>query len=596
LSGAAASIEDCRLMALTLRWVAFAVSGLAALFAAWLFVLLARADGWTSLDSIRLVLSSLCVFWLAWGTMSGILGLLPLRPELAERPGPDRPHRARRTALLMPIYHEDPPSTFARVAAMSARLTAIGAHGRIDIFILSDSQSPEAAAREALWFERLLADCAAREQVFYRRRDRNNGRKAGNVEDFIRRSGGAYDYALVLDADSLMEANAIVGMIARMEATPDLGLLQSLPLIVNAHSIFGRVLQFSANLYTPVFARGTALLQGRDGPYWGHNAIFRVDAFAQSCGLPELSGKPPFGGQILSHDYVEAALLARAGYEVRLDPEIGGSFEEGPDNLVDFAKRDQRWCQGNLQHMRVLLAPDLHPWNRITLLQGIFNYLMPPVWLVLLIVSIAAADMARIGRNSVPPGWVGWGLIGSVTALLVLPKLLIAASHIASGRVAGFKGGAMLLLSVLAELVLSTLTAPIVLMFQVRAVLRVLSGFDGGWPASNRTGSVLTLRQAWASAWWISCCGGVALAVVLWASPALVIWSLPVALPMILAPLLISVTSLPLSPLAALWRVPHEIAPAPVLREWQAIHARWTGTGDRMGPHLPDEEAANVLG
>jgi membrane glycosyltransferase len=133
-------------------------------------------------------------------------------------------------------------------------------------------------------------------------------------------------------------------------------------------------------------------------------------------------------------------------------------------------------------------------------------------------------------------------------------------------------------------------------MFQVRAVLRVLSGFDGGWPASNRTGSVLTLRQAWASAWWISCCGGVALAVVLWASPALVIWSLPVALPMILAPLLISVTSLPLSPLAALWRVPHEIAPAPVLREWQAIHARWTGTGDRMGPHLPDEEAANVLG
>ncbi|HVX73830.1 MAG TPA: glucan biosynthesis glucosyltransferase H, partial [Devosia sp.] len=160
-------------MALTLRWVAFAVSGLAALFAAWLFVLLARADGWTSLDSIRLVLSSLCVFWLAWGTMSGILGLLPLRPQLAERPGPDRPHRARRTALLMPIYHEDPPSTFARVAAMSARLTAIGAHGRIDIFILSDSQSPEAAAREALWFERLLADCAAREQVFYRRRDRN---------------------------------------------------------------------------------------------------------------------------------------------------------------------------------------------------------------------------------------------------------------------------------------------------------------------------------------------------------------------------------------------------------------------------------------
>ena len=243
-------------MAVARRWAVFIVSAVPTLFSAWLFVLLARAEGWSSLDTFRLILSTICVFWLLWGAASGMLGLFaPRRPPLT-RVTPS----SSRTAILIPIYHEDPPSTFARVAAMSARLTAIGAHGRIDIFILSDSQSPEAAAREALWFERLLADCAAREQVFYRRRDRNNGRKAGNVEDFIRRSGGAYDYALVLDADSLMEADAIVGMIARMEATPDLGLLQSLPLIVNAHSIFGRVLQFSANLYTPVFARGTALL------------------------------------------------------------------------------------------------------------------------------------------------------------------------------------------------------------------------------------------------------------------------------------------------------------------------------------------------
>jgi membrane glycosyltransferase len=583
-------------MALTLRWTAFAVSALTSLFAAWLFVLLARADGWTSLDSVRLVLSSLCVFWLTWGTMSGLIGLLPMRLSIPERHGPRHPDRVRRTALLMPIYHEDPPSTFARVAAMSARLTAIGEHQDIDIFVLSDSQSLDAAAREALWFERLLTECAAREQIFYRRRSKNSGRKAGNVEDFIRQSGAAYDYALVLDADSLMEAEAILEMIARMDEAPDLGLLQSLPFIVHARSIFGRVLQFSADLYTPVFARGTAMLQGREGPYWGHNAIFRVRAFAQSCGLPELSGKPPFGGQVLSHDYVEAALLARAGYEVRLDPTIEGSFEEGPDNLIDFAKRDQRWCQGNLQHSRVLLAPELHLWNRITLLQGIFNYLMPPVWLVLLVVSIASADMARIGRNSVPPDWAGWGLISFVAGILVVPKLLIAALQVRAGKTRTIADAALLVVSVFAELIVSTLTAPIVLMFQVRAVLRVLSGFDGGWPASNRTDSVLSLGQAWASSWWITCCGALGLAVVIAASPGLLIWSLPVALPMILAPVFITLSSLPPGGLEALWRVPNERTPSPVQREWQAIHDRWTGPAGELEQQFTQPETANVLG
>ena len=582
-------------MALTLRWTAFAVSALTSLFAAWLFILLARADGWTSLDSARLVLSTLCVFWLTWGTMSGLIGLLPMRLSVPERQGPRHPERASRTALLMPIYHEDPPSTFARVAAMSAQLTAVGAHESIDIFILSDSQSLDAASREALWFERLLTDCEAREQIFYRRRSKNSGRKAGNVEDFIRQSGAAYDYALVLDADSLMEAEAILDMIARMDEAPDLGLLLSLPLIVHARSIFGRVLQFSADLYTPVFARGTALMQGREGPYWGHNAIFRVRAFAQSCGLPALSGKPPFGGQILSHDYVEAALLARAGYEVRLDPAIGGSFEEGPDNLLDFAKRDQRWCQGNLQHSRVLLAPALKPWNRITLLQGIFNYLMPPVWLVLLIVSIASADMARIGRNSVPPDWAGWGLICFVAGILVLPKLLIAALQVRAGKTQTAGQAALLFVSVFAELIVSTLTAPIVLMFQVRAVLRVLFGFDGGWPPSNRTDSVVTLKQAWASAWRITCCGGLGFAAVMAASPALVGWSLPVAQPMILAPVLISLTSLPPRRVEALWRVPSENATSPVQREWETIHARWTSTPGVVGQQFTPE-TVNVLG
>jgi len=195
----------------------------------------------------------------------------------------------------------------------------------------------------------------------------------------------------------------------------------------------------------------------------------------------------------------------------------------------------------------------------------------------------------------VPPDWVGWALIGFVAGILILPKLLIAALQVRSGKTRSLAEAALLFVSVFAELVVSTLTAPIVLMFQVRAVLRVLFGFDGGWPASNRTDSVLGLGQAWASAWWITCCGACGLAVVIAASPALLVWSLPVALPMIFAPLLVTLTSLPLKPLDALWRVPSEQAPSAVQREWQIIHARWTGATGDLEQQFTQPETVNVL-
>jgi membrane glycosyltransferase len=572
------------------RWAVLALAAVPTVYSAWLFVLLTRSDGWTSIDALRLSLSTLCVFWLSWGAFTGMLGLLA-RPASPAEPAPSR----NRTAILMPIFNEDPPSTFARVAAISNRLTALGAHESFDLFILSDSQSLESAAREALWLERLLTDCPARERIFYRRRINNTGRKAGNVEDFIRRSGAAYTYALVLDADSLMEAETILGMVHQMDETPTLGLLQTLPTIIHARSIFGRAMQFATHLYNPVYSAGAAMLQGQEGPYWGHNAIFRIDAFAECCGLPELAGKPPFGGHVLSHDYVEAALLARGGFEVRLDPSIGGSFEEGPDNIIDFAKRDQRWCQGNLQHSRVLLAPQFKLWNRITLLQGIFSYLMPSLWLALLIVSIVAADLSRHTLFRAGPDWPGWALIAIVGSILIVPKLLITLNALTTGRAGRPSETGRILLSVFAEIVLSTIVAPIILMFQVRAVSRVIFGFDGGWPPSNRTDSVVTITQAWAGSWWIACCGGVGLAVVIAIARSFAIWSLPVALPMILAPLIIAWTSRPA--LSWLWQVSEETEPSPVIREWLAIHQGWTGSA--RAPFEQDFTTggtANVLG
>src|SRR5690606_2486316 len=226
------------------------------------------------------------------------------------------------TAVLVPVYNEDPAKSFSHVAAMAASLAGTSAGGRFDFVILSDTNNPLIAAKEAFWLARMRDEVGDSCRIFYRRRQSNPGKKAGNIADFIKTSGALYDYLIILDADSLMEGATMVEMVRRMEAEPELGLLQTLPKVVRARSFFGRAIQFSASYYSPIYAQGVAVLQGREGPFWGHNAITRTRAFASSCGLPTLPGKPPFGGHILSHDFVEAALLARNGWRVRIDPDL----------------------------------------------------------------------------------------------------------------------------------------------------------------------------------------------------------------------------------------------------------------------------------
>ena len=355
-----------------------------------LFLRYGAADGLDWMDFVRAALILLSTFWLAWGALQAFAGLTTKPPLPPRHDGP----LISRCVVLVPVYNEDPAATFTRIAAMDASLRRTGFGDSFDIAILSDTRDAAVADAEKRGFLRLLTMTGGDGRIFYRRRETNRGRKAGNIEDFITRSGAAYDLAIILDADSLMEGDTMIEMVRRMEADPALGLLQTLPQIVNAASRFGRIQQFAAAFYSPVFCRGLAMMQGRTGPFWGHNAIVRVRAFAESCGLPELSGKPPFGGHILSHDYVEAALLARAGWSVRVDDDLSGSYEEGPENMVLHAKRDRRWCQGNLQHSRLLTAPGLLPWSRFVFVQGILAYLSPVIWLVFLLCSSAAPVFA----------------------------------------------------------------------------------------------------------------------------------------------------------------------------------------------------------
>ncbi|MDF2141040.1 glucans biosynthesis glucosyltransferase MdoH [Paenirhodobacter sp. CAU 1674] len=569
-----------------LRGLALALSLLAGLGAFVLFLQFGDADGLDALDILRALLILISTLWLAWGAVQALIGLTSFaRPPAYDPAAPIR----GRTAILMPVYNEDPLATFSRVAAMDASLAAVGDPAQIHFAILSDTRNETIARREVQLFAHLVADRHGMGRFFYRRREMNTGKKAGNIEDFITRSGAAYDYALILDADSLMDGATILQMIRRMEAEPRLGLLQTLPKVIRARSRFGRAMQFSASFFSPVFARGLAMMQGETGPFWGHNALVRVRAFAESCGLPALRGKPPFGGHVMSHDYVEAALLARAGWIVRLDDDLDGSFEEGPENIVDHAKRDRRWCQGNLQHSRIIGAPGLRAWSRFVFAQGIMAYIAPLFWLGFILASIAAPLMAPPPDYFPEPYWPfpyfppseaskAIGLAIGIFGLLLLPKILIATRAALSGRARGFGGPALAFASTIGELAFSSLTAPVLLMYATRSVFQVLLGRDGGWPTNNRGDGSLSLRESFLAAHWIVSIGLIGLAATWLFAPGLFLWLLPVGVPMIFAPVLLWWSSHPST--GRLMGVPTEYAPPPIMVLHDQIFARWTAALD----------------
>lgn len=554
--------------------------------AAAMFGTVVVADGFDWLDVVRVALVAVTGFWLAWGGCTAFLGLLFDSDKVRRIEG--RPKG--QTAILFPVYNEDAEAVFRRLEAMYRSLDRLGVLDLFDFHVLSDSTKRENAESEKELYRRFVVRLGAGGRLYYRHRSPNVGRKAGNLAEFIRHSGGAYDYMLVLDADSLMRGETILEMVRRMEGEPKLGLLQTVPQILGRRTLFGRTLQFSASFYSPVFSRGVAALQGGEGPFWGHNALVRTRAFAASCGMPTLEGKPPFGGDILSHDTVEAAMLAREGWLVRLDPDLEGSYEEAPSNAIEYAKRDRRWCQGNLQHARLLGAARFRVWSRISILQGIFAYLCSPLWLLFLLASVAAPLFAPPpvyfdGRSPFPvfphpETEMALALLFGVVALLILPKVLLVMRAFLSGTGRAYGSALQVVASALSELVLTSLLAPILMMFQSRSVMQVLLGADSGWPSTDREDGSLSVRESVLGTWWMSVFGGAMLCFAYTQVPELVYWLLPIVLPLLLAPLLVWATASSAIGDAArrlrLLQVPQECEPEPIVRFMadEAMHPR----------------------
>jgi len=453
----------------------------------------------TALQWVLVALFTVNFSWIAVAFTSALLGFF----ALLRRPGHSGPLPAslqQRTAIVMPVYNEQTDRTYAALEAIYESVQATGLGDHFDYFILSDTTNPDAWVAEERAFLALRERLGPEARFYYRHRQKNHHRKAGNIADFVSRWGGHYEHMLVLDADSLMTGECIVRLAAAMEADPDAGIIQSLPLIINRNTLFARLQQYAARVTGPVIAMGLAVWMGRDGNYWGHNAIIRTRAFAAHGGLPDLKGKPPFGGHILSHDFVEAALLRRAGWSVYMLADLQGSYEESPPSLIDLSARDRRWCQGNLQHMRVIGAKGLKLPTRQHFATGIMSYLASPFWLFQLIVGIALVLQTTYIRPEyfardfrLYPIWPRFdperalALFALTMGILLAPKifgLLLMLIRSSDRRASG--GGIRLIISSTIEIILSALLAPILMLIQSGSVFQILLGRDTGWQPQRR--------------------------------------------------------------------------------------------------------------
>ena len=553
-----------------------------------LFADLLWRTGWSVSRAVLLVLFVILFLFIAIGCMHGLYGFV-LRmfgddrciTRLKEYRG--QSIAGISTAIVFPVYNEDVVRVCEGLRATYESLEKTGQLERFDFFILSDSTNPDKwVEEERRWYD-LVHELDALGRIHYRRRLNNESRKSGNVRDFLNAWGRRYRYFMVCDADSVMRGKTLVELVKLMETHPTVGLIQTVPALVNAESLFGRIQQFANRLYAPLFIAGLNYWALDLGNYWGHNAIIRTEPFMQFCDLPQLPGRKPFGGQILSHDFVEAALMLRENWEVWFAYDLEGSYEETPQAMIENAQRERRWCQGNLQHGLVLFAKGLRGVSRLHLILGICGYLAGPLWLAFLLTfnwicwfhkhtGLSDITVRAFTRYLGNFSGTAHALLIFVICMVVimLPKALalIDLSYDTERRRA-FGGLARATTGVFCETIFSTLHAPLLMLWHTRFVVINLLGVSVGWWPQKRAADGTAWTYAIRRHWGHTLIGLVWGAFMWWLGSSLFWWFTPVLAGMVLSiPLSVFTSRRSLGARArklGLFLTPEEIAPPPEL-------------------------------
>ena len=503
--------------------------------------------GTRPLEIVILVLFATLFTWVSlgfWTAMAGLVVLIRKRERFAvsRSAAGDAPiDPAGRTAVVMPVRNEDVARVFAGLRATYESLARTGELPHFDFFVLSDTSDADTRVAEIAAWEALCHDTGGFGRIFYRWRTHRIKRKSGNIADFCRRWGARYRYMIVLDADSVMSGSCLATLVRLANANPDAGIIQTAPRATGRDTLYARIQQFATRMYGPLFTAGLHYWQLGESHYWGHNAIIRVAPFIEYCGLHRLPGKGALSGEILSHDFVEAALMRRAGWGVWIAYDVAGSYEEMPPNLVDELARDRRWCQGNLMNARLMMTRGLHPAHRVVFMTGVMAYLSAPLWFLFLVLSTVQLALHTL----VPPEyftqpyqlypiWPRWrpewalSLAAGTALLLFLPKIT-SVLLVPLRAVSKYGGEAKLIASVAGEIAVSALLAPIRMLFHTRFVVTALMGRTVTWKSPAREDAETTWGEALRRHGLHTVFGIAWIALVWWLDPAFVWWLAPVA-------------------------------------------------------------------
>ena len=536
------------------RFFLFGASILATAYAAGMMTDVLGSDQLTIMEMVVIAFFTINFAWISVSFFTGVVGLvlrgLKIDAITLKRLKPISRKGSLRSknVVVIPVYNEDPNRVFAGLRASYESLAATGEIAAFDFFVLSDTRDPDIWIAEEMAWAKACSDLKARGRIFFRRRAENTERKSGNLKEFCETYAANYDHMIVFDADSVMSGEAMVNMAYLMENNPDAGIIQSPPQPTGRQTLFARILQFISRVHGPTMSAGLSFWCMGSSNYWGHNAIIRVQAFIDCCGLPVLSGKPPMGGHILSHDFVEAAFMRKAGWRCWLIPQLEGSWEELPPNLIDYAIRDRRWCQGNMQHARLLFAPGFRPLSRLHFFMGVMSFGSSPLWLLLLLSStIATLQNTQLTYRFFPsqftmfPQWPVdrsfemLVLLVFTIGMLVVPKI-ISILMVCLGRDRKKYGGVMVLASGVLETLYSALQAPIMMMLHAQFVFSVLTGNQVGWDAQERDDTGVPLAAAFKTHRTIIVIGLIWGAVALFVDAAFFWWLSPILAGLVLAP------------------------------------------------------------
>lgn len=504
-------------------------------------------QGRQPLEIVILMLFAILFAWVSAGFWTAVAGFFLMlfgkdRYAISAKATPDRPiDPAARTAIVMPICNEDVSRVFAGLRATYESLGRADGLEHFDFYILSDTNDADVrVAEQAAWLD-MCREVSGFGRVFYRWRRNRIKRKSGNLADFCRRWGRNYRYMVVMDADSVMTGECLERLVQMMEASPDAGIIQTIPRAAGRETLHARIQQFAANAYGPMFAAGLHFWQLGESHYWGHNAIIRVEPFMRHCALRRLPGRGVLSGEILSHDFVEAALMRRAGWGVWIAYDLPGSYEEMPPNLLDEIKRDRRWCQGNLMNFRLISLKGVHAVHRAVFLTGVMAYASSPLWFAALVSSTALLAVHALSEPvyfvesyQLFPLWPEWrperaiALFSTTLSLLFIPKIL--SMVIALKRGARSFGGAWRYgISMVGEMLVSALLAPVRMLFHTQFVLAALAGHSVQWKSPPRADAETSWGEAFQRHGWQAVLGLAWIGIVYWLNPNHVWWLLPVA-------------------------------------------------------------------